>query len=95
MIGRDQIDDSIAKSLPQCFAVSSRADGRRAFEERATGRNRFGEKVQVVRTGLDRDGQSFGAGQGQILERQRSGQMNDVQRERIFAAKPDQHADGG
>ena len=55
VIGRDQIDHSIAKPLPQRFPVGSRADGRRALEERAAGGNLFGDEVQVVRTGLHRN----------------------------------------
>ena len=75
------------RPLPQCFAVSSRADGRRALEQRAAGGNLFGEEVQVVRTGLHRNRQALGASQGQILERQRRGQMNNVQRETDICGK--------
>ena len=88
MIGRDQIDDSIAQALPQRFAVGSRADWRRAFEQRAAGRNLFGEEVQVMGTGLHRNRQALGASLGQILERQGSGEMNDVQRKRYLRQSP-------
>jgi hypothetical protein len=89
MIGRDEIDDPIAKPLPQRFPIGSRADRRRAFEERSSGRNLLGDEVQVVRTGLYGNGKALGASFGEILERQGSGQMNNVQSKSGFAAKPD------
>ncbi len=55
----------------------------------------FRKKVQVVWTGFYCYRQTLGSGQGQILERERGGKMNDMQPKRILAAKLDHHADSG
>jgi hypothetical protein len=56
VIGRDQVDHSVAQPLPQSFAIFSGSDGRGAFVKGSARGNLFSEEVQVVRTGFYREG---------------------------------------
>ena len=61
MIGRDEVDRSIAEGLPQLFAIVAAANGRGALEECGSSWNCFGGEVQIVRAGFNGYGKTFSA----------------------------------
>ena len=70
------------------------ADGRSALEEGCAVGDLLGGKVEVVGAGFDGDGQAFGAGGLQLVERERCGEVDDVQAEAVLTAEADHQADG-
>src|SRR6202011_1718798 len=59
VVGRDQVDHSLAQRVPQCLAIRTITDGRRALELRSAVWDLLGVKGKVMRTRLHRDWQPF------------------------------------
>ena len=95
MVGCDEVDRSIAEGLPQLFAVFAVANWRGALEERRAFGNCFGGEVQIVRTGFNRYGQTFGAGGAQIGKSCAGGKVDYVESEFKFAAEREEHSNRG
>src|SRR5579863_870876 len=87
MICGDEVDRSIAKRLPQLFAICAIANWRGALEERGSLRNGFGGKMQIVRASFYSYGQTFGARGAKFGKSFARREMNDVQTKFEFAAE--------
>ena len=94
MIGDDHVDDSVAEAVPQLLLVVMAADRRSALQQGCAVGDILCGKVQIVRTGLDRDRQAFCARGLQFLQSQRGGEMDDMQTKAVLAAEPNHQPDG-
>ena len=79
--------DAVAQALPQRFAVAATADRRGAFEQGGAVGDFFGGEVEIVRAGLDGDGQAFSARGLQLAQGLRGGEVDDVQAESNIAGR--------
>ena len=88
---------SMIPSRRPCHSASlvcAGADRRGALQQGGAAWDVFGGKVQIVRTGFDRDRQTFGARGPQVIQRKGGGEMDDVQAEAILAAETNHQTDG-
>ena len=93
VIARHQIDGAVGERVPQRFSIGASANRRRALVARVAVGDVLGGEVQVVRAGLDRDGQSFGARLSQQRQCVGGREMDDVDRASRGAAERDQECD--
>src|SRR5580704_14322814 len=93
MIGGDEVDRSIAKRLPQLFAICAIANWWGALEERGSLRNGFGGEMKIVRASFYSYWQTFGARGAEFWKSFARGEMDDVQAEFEFATEREEHAD--
>src|SRR4029450_11957911 len=62
MVGHDEVNHAIAKSLPELFAVRPVANGRSTLTKRSSVSNVLGRKDEIVGAGFHGDRQTFGFG---------------------------------
>ena len=95
MVGRDEVDRSVAESLPELIAIFAAANWRGALEKGCASGDCFGSEMQVVRAGFDGYGKAFGACGAQFGKGFGGGEMDDVEAKFTFAAEGEEHSNGG
>ena len=94
VVGRDQVEDSLAEGLPEPFPVLRRADRRSALEGDAAVGDLAGGERQIVGAGLGRDQEPFLASPPQDRQDLCRRDVNDMNAAARLAAEPDQKLHG-